>query len=125
MALEFRDGAIGPAKLFEQLVGDDAKVVLTIVCGDNYAVEHQEQVTAAVLEKIRTIGADLFAAGADYVTVTRLSDAHELYKVIEAAQAGATAIIQPGGSIRDEEVIAAADELNLAMAFTGVRVFRH
>ncbi|MBX9616789.1 MAG: bifunctional phosphoribosylaminoimidazolecarboxamide formyltransferase/IMP cyclohydrolase [Caulobacteraceae bacterium] len=45
--------------------------------------------------------------------------------LIEAAQAGATAIIQPGGSIRDDEVIAAADELNLAMAFTGVRVFRH
>jgi phosphoribosylaminoimidazolecarboxamide formyltransferase/IMP cyclohydrolase len=45
--------------------------------------------------------------------------------LIEAAQAGATAIIQPGGSIRDEEVIAAADELNLAMAFTDVRVFRH
>jgi phosphoribosylaminoimidazolecarboxamide formyltransferase/IMP cyclohydrolase len=35
------------------------------------------------------------------------------------------AIIQPGGSIRDDEVIAAADELNLTMAFTGVRVFRH
>jgi len=45
--------------------------------------------------------------------------------LIEAAQAGATAIIQPGGSIRDNEVIAAADELGLAMAFTGVRVFRH
>jgi phosphoribosylaminoimidazolecarboxamide formyltransferase/IMP cyclohydrolase len=45
--------------------------------------------------------------------------------LIEAARAGATAIIQPGGSIRDDEVIAAADELNLAMAFTGVRVFRH
>jgi phosphoribosylaminoimidazolecarboxamide formyltransferase/IMP cyclohydrolase len=38
---------------------------------------------------------------------------------------GATAVIQPGGSIRDEEVIAAADEAGVAMAFTGVRVFRH
>jgi len=45
--------------------------------------------------------------------------------LIQAADAGATAIIQPGGSIRDEEVIAAADERGLAMAFTGVRVFRH
>ena len=45
--------------------------------------------------------------------------------LIEAAQAGAMAIIQPGGSIRDDEVIAAADELNLTMAFTGVRAFRH
>ena len=41
------------------------------------------------------------------------------------AQAGATAIIQPGGSVRDQEVIDAADRLNLAMVFTGVRHFRH
>ncbi len=45
--------------------------------------------------------------------------------LIQAAEAGATAVIQPGGSMRDEEVIAAADEAGLAMAFTGVRVFRH
>ena len=45
--------------------------------------------------------------------------------LIAAAQAGATAIIQPGGSIRDAEVIAAADERNVAMVFTGVRHFRH
>jgi len=45
--------------------------------------------------------------------------------LLQAAEAGATAIIQPGGSIRDEEVIAAADEAGLAMAFTGVRHFRH
>jgi phosphoribosylaminoimidazolecarboxamide formyltransferase/IMP cyclohydrolase len=41
------------------------------------------------------------------------------------AQAGATAIIQPGGSVRDEEVVAAADEHKLAMVVTGVRHFRH
>ncbi len=41
------------------------------------------------------------------------------------ARAGAKAIIQPGGSVRDDEVIAAADELALAMVFTGVRHFRH
>jgi phosphoribosylaminoimidazolecarboxamide formyltransferase/IMP cyclohydrolase len=41
------------------------------------------------------------------------------------ARAGAAAIIQPGGSVRDEEVIAAADEHGIAMAFTGVRHFRH
>jgi len=45
--------------------------------------------------------------------------------VEEAARAGATAVIQPGGSVRDAEVIAAADKLNLAMVFTGVRHFRH
>jgi phosphoribosylaminoimidazolecarboxamide formyltransferase/IMP cyclohydrolase len=42
-----------------------------------------------------------------------------------AAEAGATAIAQPGGAMRDQEVIAAADRLNLAMVFTGVRHFRH
>jgi phosphoribosylaminoimidazolecarboxamide formyltransferase/IMP cyclohydrolase len=41
------------------------------------------------------------------------------------ANAGATAIIQPGGSVRDAEVIAAADRLGLAMVFTGIRHFRH
>ncbi len=41
------------------------------------------------------------------------------------AEAGATAVIQPGGSVKDDEVIAAADELNLAMAFMGIRHFRH
>jgi phosphoribosylaminoimidazolecarboxamide formyltransferase / IMP cyclohydrolase len=41
------------------------------------------------------------------------------------AEAGATAVIQPGGSLRDEEVIAAADERGMAMVFTGVRHFRH
>jgi phosphoribosylaminoimidazolecarboxamide formyltransferase/IMP cyclohydrolase len=41
------------------------------------------------------------------------------------AAAGATAVIQPGGSVRDEEVIAAADKLGVAMVFTGIRHFRH
>jgi phosphoribosylaminoimidazolecarboxamide formyltransferase/IMP cyclohydrolase len=45
--------------------------------------------------------------------------------LLAAAEAGATAVIQPGGSIRDEEVIAAADEAGLAMLFTGMRHFRH
>lgn len=45
--------------------------------------------------------------------------------VEEAASHGVTAVIQPGGSVRDDEVIAAADRLGLAMVFTGVRHFRH
>ncbi len=45
--------------------------------------------------------------------------------VEQAAEAGITAIIQPGGSVRDQEVIAAADEHNIAMVFTGQRQFRH
>jgi phosphoribosylaminoimidazolecarboxamide formyltransferase/IMP cyclohydrolase len=42
-----------------------------------------------------------------------------------AARAGVAAVIQPGGSIRDPEVIAAADEHGIAMVFTGIRHFRH
>jgi phosphoribosylaminoimidazolecarboxamide formyltransferase/IMP cyclohydrolase len=45
--------------------------------------------------------------------------------LLAAAEAGATAVIQPGGSMRDKEVIAAADEAGLAMVFTGHRHFRH
>jgi phosphoribosylaminoimidazolecarboxamide formyltransferase/IMP cyclohydrolase len=45
--------------------------------------------------------------------------------LVAAADAGVTAVIQPGGSIRDQEVIAAADERNIAMVFTSVRHFKH
>jgi len=45
--------------------------------------------------------------------------------LLAVAEAGATAVIQPGGSIRDDEVIKAADDAGLAMAFTGIRHFRH
>ncbi|OYW43492.1 MAG: bifunctional phosphoribosylaminoimidazolecarboxamide formyltransferase/IMP cyclohydrolase [Rhodobacterales bacterium 12-64-8] len=45
--------------------------------------------------------------------------------LLQAAQAGATAVIQPGGSVRDDEVIKAADDADLAMVFTGMRHFRH
>jgi len=46
-------------------------------------------------------------------------------RLMEAAEAGATCVIQPGGSMRDDEVIAAADKAGLAMVFTGMRHFRH
>jgi phosphoribosylaminoimidazolecarboxamide formyltransferase/IMP cyclohydrolase len=45
--------------------------------------------------------------------------------LLQAAEAGATAVIQPGGSMRDTEVIDAANERGVAMVFTGVRHFRH
>ena len=61
--LEIREGAVGPGKLLEQLLGDGARVVMTLVCGDNYAVEHQDELTAAVLEKVRATSPDLFVAG--------------------------------------------------------------
>ena len=57
------EGAIGPGRLLERTLGEGAVVVKTLVCGDNYAVEHQEELTAAVLEHVRGAEADLFVAG--------------------------------------------------------------
>ena len=45
--------------------------------------------------------------------------------LLATVEAGATSVIQPGGSVRDDEVIAAADEAGIAMVFTGMRHFRH
>jgi phosphoribosylaminoimidazolecarboxamide formyltransferase / IMP cyclohydrolase len=65
--------------------------------------------------------------GADLRGVVVASDAFFPFRdgVDAAAGAGATAIVQPGGSVRDDEVIAAANEHGMAMVFTGRRVFRH
>jgi len=66
-------------------------------------------------------------AGLDLRSSSVASDAFFPFPdgVIAAAEAGATAVIQPGGSVRDAEVIAAADDRNMAMVFTGIRHFRH
>ncbi|MEM6267007.1 MAG: bifunctional phosphoribosylaminoimidazolecarboxamide formyltransferase/IMP cyclohydrolase [Pseudomonadota bacterium] len=79
------------------------------------AVKAREAADAHSWETPRTIGSavasDAFFPFAD--------------GLLAAVEAGATAVIQPGGSIRDDEVIAAADEAGLAMVFTGMRHFRH
>jgi len=66
-------------------------------------------------------------AGLDLRSSSVASDAFFPFPdgVIAAAEAGATAVIQPGGSVRDAEVIAAADDRHVAMVFTGIRHFRH
>jgi glycine reductase len=63
MGFDARDGAVGPGRLLEQVSGGEAKIIKTLVCGDNYAVEHQDEVIAFVLEALREAGAELFAAG--------------------------------------------------------------
>jgi glycine reductase complex component B subunit gamma len=63
VGLEARNGAVGPGKLLEQLLGDGAHIVMTLVCGDNYAVEHEEELVVSVLEKVRGASVDLFVAG--------------------------------------------------------------
>ena len=67
------------------------------------------------------------AAGLETAGTVLGSDAYFPFRdgVDQAAQAGVTAVIQPGGSVRDQEVIAAADEHGIAMILTGRRLFRH
>jgi glycine reductase complex component B subunit gamma len=62
-ALELREGVVGPGKLLGQLLSADTQIVLTLICGDNYAVENEDALVAAALEKIRDAKADLFVAG--------------------------------------------------------------
>ena len=62
-SLEARDGPIGPGKLLEQLLGPDTHVAVTLICGDNYAVEQQDSFLDAAVEKIRGSNADLLVAG--------------------------------------------------------------
>ncbi len=63
LPLEARAGTVGPGRLLEQLLGSDSQVVSTLICGDNYAAEHLEEITAQVVEKVRQAKADLFIAG--------------------------------------------------------------
>jgi phosphoribosylaminoimidazolecarboxamide formyltransferase/IMP cyclohydrolase len=71
----------------------------------------QDMKLASPLTKGSVLASDAFFPFADGLLV--------------AIEAGATAVIQPGGSMRDDEVIKAADEHNIAMVFTGTRHFRH
>ena len=72
------------------------------------------------VEKAKLMGIDLQGS-------TMASDAYFPFAdgVEEAMKAGATAVIQPGGSVRDQDVIDAANKFNMAMVFTGQRHFRH
>ena len=61
--LQARDGAVGPGRLLQEALGKDAQVVRTLICGDNYAAERLDEVTAQVVAKVREAGAELFVAG--------------------------------------------------------------
>ena len=79
------------------------------------------------INSARIAGIKAEHAGLEVAGSVMASDAFFPFRdgIDAAAQAGISAVIQPGGSMRDEEVIAAADEANMAMVFTGVRHFRH
>jgi len=60
---EVRDGAVGPGRLLERVLGQDSQVVKTVICGDNYAAENPDVLKAFVLKEVAACKADLFVAG--------------------------------------------------------------
>jgi glycine reductase complex component B subunit gamma len=63
MAPRIQDGAVGPGRLLEQVLGDDTRVVQTIIAGDNYAAEQLETLTELVVTHVKAAHAELFVAG--------------------------------------------------------------
>ena len=80
-------------------------------------------------EDIKIIDIQSVSVLADYFIIAHGSNPNQVQamadNVEEIAKAGIKAIIQPGGSVRDQESVEAADKYGLAMVFTGVRHFRH
>ncbi len=112
--------------LFAWRVAKFVKSNAIVFCGEGKTLGvgagQMSRVDSARIASIKAGNAGLTLAGSVVA-----SDAFFPFRdgVDVVAAAGATAIIQPGGSLRDAEVIAAADEQNIAMVFTGVRHFRH
>jgi phosphoribosylaminoimidazolecarboxamide formyltransferase / IMP cyclohydrolase len=112
--------------LFAWRVAKFVKSNAIVFCGDGMTLGvgagQMSRVDSARIASIKAQNAGLSLQGSVVA-----SDAFFPFRdgVDVVAQAGAKAVIQPGGSVRDEEVIVAADELGLSMVFTGVRHFRH
>jgi len=85
------------------------------------------QVSRVDAVRLAAMKAEEHAEGKDAQGAVMASDAFFPFPdgVEEAAKSGVSAVVQPGGSVNDEDVIAAADEHDMAMAFTGMRCFRH
>ena len=82
---------------------------------------------AGQMSRIDSVKIATFKSIPDSKGTVMASDAFFPFRdgIDEAAKVGITAVIQPGGSVRDQEVIDAADEHNIAMLFTGMRHFKH
>jgi phosphoribosylaminoimidazolecarboxamide formyltransferase/IMP cyclohydrolase len=112
--------------LFAWRVAKFVKSNAIVFCGNGQTLGvgagQMSRVDSARIAGIKSQNAGLSLAGS-----VAASDAFFPFRdgIDVVAQAGATAVIQPGGSVRDDEVIAAANELGIAMVFTGVRHFRH
>ena len=112
--------------LFAWCVAQYVKSNAIVYCRNNQTIGigagQMSRIYSAKIAGIKATDENLPVAGA-----VMASDAFFPFRdgIDSAAAAGITAVIQPGGSIRDKEVIAAANEFGLAMVFTGIRHFRH
>ncbi len=112
--------------LFAWRVAKYVKSNAIVFCGDGMTLGvgagQMSRIDSARIASIKAANAGLQLAGSVVA-----SDAFFPFRdgLDVVADVGATAVIQPGGSVRDDEVIAAADERGIAMVFTGVRHFRH
>ena len=112
--------------LFAWRVAKYVKSNAIVFCGDGMTLGvgagQMSRIDSARIASIKAANAGLSLAGSVVA-----SDAFFPFRdgLDVVADAGATAVIQPGGSVRDDEVIAAANERSIAMVFTGVRHFRH
>jgi phosphoribosylaminoimidazolecarboxamide formyltransferase/IMP cyclohydrolase len=112
--------------LFAWRVGKFVKSNAIVYCRDNMTIGvgagQMSRVYSAKVAALKAADEGLEVAGS-----VMASDAFFPFRdgIDQAAEAGIAAVIQPGGSMRDDEVIAAADEHNIAMVFTGMRHFRH
>ena len=112
--------------LFAERVGKFVKSNAIVFCGGGMTLGvGAGQMSRVDSTKIAAIKAQ--AAGLSLLGSVVASDAFFPFRdgLDVLAEAGAKAVIQPGGSMRDDEVIAAADEHGIAMVFTGARHFRH
>ena len=112
--------------LFSWTVAKYVKSNAIVFCSDNMTLGiGAGQMSRVDSARIAALKAE--QAGLDLQGSTVASDAFFPFRdgLEVVADAGATAVIQPGGSIRDDEVIAAANERGIVMVFTGTRHFRH
>jgi phosphoribosylaminoimidazolecarboxamide formyltransferase / IMP cyclohydrolase len=91
------------------------------------AADHTRAIGAGQMSRVDAVKVAVMKAAGSLTGTVAASDAFFPFRdgLDAVAEAGATAIVQPGGSVRDADVIAAADERGLAMVFTGRRHFRH
>ena len=112
--------------LFAWRVAKYVKSNAIVFCGDGRTLGvgagQMSRIDSARIASIKAEHANLTLAGSVVASDAFFPFRDGLDVVVDA---GAVAVIQPGGSVRDEEVVAAADERGVAMVFSGVRHFRH